>query len=158
MFKIIIYVFIVLFTGAMILYAEEQSVEQQDLSPKDMIIRAWEAWGAKDQDKAFYWTNKCIEMYSEEAKKEQASLNDFPATDSIDQYEALGAVGTSFFIQGEAYLSLGKIEEAKDAFGIAIKDYSFAQNWDPRGWYWSVKEKSQASVEKSEEKPDAAEE
>ena len=150
MFKIIIYVFIVLFTGAMILYAEEQSVEQQDLSPKDMIIRAWEAWGAKDQDNAFYWTNKCIEMYSEEAKKEQAVLTDLPTTDTIDQYETLNAVGTSFFIQGEAYLSQGKTEEAKKAFGIAIKDYSFAQNWDPRGWYWSVKEKSLASLEKME--------
>ena len=128
----------------------EQPSPEQQLSPKDMIIRAWEAWGAKDQDKAFYWTNKCIEAYSEEAKKEQASLSDFPPTETIDQYETLNAVGTSFFIQGEAYFSLGKIEEAKKVFGIAIKDYSFAQNWDPRGWYWSVKEKSLASLEKME--------
>ncbi|MBU1912971.1 MAG: tetratricopeptide repeat protein [Candidatus Omnitrophica bacterium] len=128
------------------------------MSPKDMIVRAWEAWGAKNYEKTFYWTDKCIGEYSEEAKEEQASLSDFPPRDIIDQYEVLNAVGTSFFIQGEAYLSQGKIEEAKNAFGIAIKDYSFAQNWDPRGWYWSVKEKSQASIEKSEKKPDVAEE
>ncbi|PJC48216.1 MAG: hypothetical protein CO035_04680, partial [Candidatus Omnitrophica bacterium CG_4_9_14_0_2_um_filter_42_8] len=132
--------------------------DAKNLSPKNMIVRAWEAWGAKNYEKTFYWTDKCIGEYSEEAKEEQASLSDFPPTDIMDQYEALNAVGTSFFIQGEAYLSQGKIEEAKDAFGIAIKDYSFAQNWDPRGWYWSVKEKSQASVEKSEKKPDVTEE
>ncbi|MCX5692884.1 MAG: tetratricopeptide repeat protein [Candidatus Omnitrophica bacterium] len=139
-------------------HAQSEEMGDANLSPKDMIVRAWEAWGAKNYEKTFYWTDKCIGEYSEEAKKEQASLSDFPPTDIIDQYEALNAVGTSFFIQGEAYLSQGKIEEAKKAFGIAIKDYSFAQNWDPRGWYWSVKEKSQASIEKSEKKPDVAEE
>ena len=130
----------------------------ENLSPKDMIVRAWEAWGAKDYEKTFYWTDKCIGEHSGDAKEEQASLSDFPPTDIMDQYEALNAVGTSFFIQGEAYLSRGKIEEAKKAFGIAIKDYSFAQNWDPRGWYWSVKEKSQASIEKLEKKPGVVEE
>jgi beta-glucuronidase len=126
--------------------------DEQQLSPKDMIVRAWEAWGVKNYEKTFYWTDKCIGEYSEEAKKEQAFLSDFPPTEIIDQYEALNAVGTSFFIQGETYLSQGKMEEAKNAFGIAIKDYSFAQNWDPRGWYWSVEEKSQASIDKMENK------
>jgi beta-glucuronidase len=126
--------------------------DEQQLSPKDMIVRAWEAWGAKNYEKTFYWIDNCIGEYGEEAKEEQASLSDFPPTETIDQYEALYAVGTSFFIQGETYLSQGKMEEAKNAFGIAIKDYSFAQNWDPRGWYWSVKEKSQASLEKIENK------
>jgi tetratricopeptide (TPR) repeat protein len=113
-----------------------------------MIVRAWEAWGAKDYDKTFYWTAKCIELYSEEAKKEQASLTGLPAMDAMDRYETLNAVGTGFFIQGEVYLAQDKIEEAKKVFNTAIQEYGYAQNWDPRGWYWSVKEKSQASIEK----------
>ncbi len=130
--------------------------EEENLPAKEIIIRAWEAWGAKDYDKAFYWTDKCIGVYSEEAKKEQASLTGLPSTDAMDQYETLNAVGTSFFIQGEAYLSQGKIEEAKKVFNTAIQDYSYAQNWDPRGWYWSVKEKSIASLEKIETKAEDA--
>jgi beta-glucuronidase len=122
-----------------------------------MIVRAWEAWGAKDYDKTFYWTNKCVELYGEEAKKQQASLTGLPSTETIDQYDALNAVGSSFFIQGEAYLSQGKAEDAKRVFDTAIRDYSYAQNWDPRGWYWSVKEKSRASLDKMEEKPAVAE-
>ncbi|MFC1623696.1 glycoside hydrolase family 2 TIM barrel-domain containing protein [Candidatus Omnitrophota bacterium] len=124
--------------------------ETEELSPSQMLLQAWDAWGAKDHEKTFYWTNKCIELYSEEAKKEQASLTGLPKTEAIPQYEALNSVGTSFFIQGEACLSKGNREAAKKAFTIAIEDYSFAQNWDPRGWFWSVKEKSEASLEKLE--------
>ncbi|MFA4991176.1 MAG: glycoside hydrolase family 2 TIM barrel-domain containing protein [Candidatus Omnitrophota bacterium] len=128
--------------------------EEEQLSPKDMILRAWESWGVKDFEKTFYWTGKCIELYGEEAKKEQASLSVFPDTAMMDQYEALNAVGTSFFIQGETYLSQGDIEKAKEAFGVSINEYGYAQNWDPRGWFWSVKEKSQASLAKLENKPE----
>lgn len=122
------------------------------LSPKDLILRAWEVWGAKDNERTFYYTGKCIELYGEDARGQQDSLTGLPTTEVIDQYEALNAVGTSFFIQGEAYLSQGKIDEAKNAFSAAIERYGYAQNWDPRGWFWSVKEKSQASLEKMESK------
>ena len=129
------------------LYANEG-----ELSPKQLIVRAWEAWGAKDYERAFYYTNQCIELYSEEAKREQASLKDFPSIEAIDQYITLNAVGTSYFIQGEVYLSQENIDEAKRVFKTAIEEYSFAQNWDPRGWFWSVKEKAQASLDKIEGK------
>ena len=148
-FKIIIgFTIILSFSLCSMRYA--LCAEEENLSPKEMIIRAWEAWGAKDYDKTFYWTNTCIDKYSEEAKKEQVLLTGLPTTDAMDQYDSLNAVGTSFFIQGEAYLLQGKIDEAKKVFNIAIQDYGYAQNWDPRGWYWSVKEKSQASLEKLE--------
>ncbi|MDP8230282.1 MAG: glycoside hydrolase family 2 TIM barrel-domain containing protein [Candidatus Gorgyraea atricola] len=129
------------------LYAAEEN-----LSPKDLIVRAWEAWGAKDHKSVFYYTDKCIELYSEDARAQQTSLTGFPATEAIDQYDALNAVGTSLFIQGEAYLTQGKIGEAKEIFVRAIEGYGYAQNWDPRGWFWSVKEKSEASLEKLEQK------
>jgi beta-glucuronidase len=126
--------------------------EEESLSPKQFIVRAWESWGGKDYERTFYYTNRCIELYSEEAKKEQASLGAFPSTDAIDQFEALNAVGTSYFIQGEAYLSQGNIEEAKKVFDTAIREYGYSQNWDPRGWFWSVREKAQASLDKIEGK------
>lgn len=132
--------------------------DTQELSPGELILRAWEAWGAKDYEKTFYYTNKCIELYSEKAKEEQASLKSLPSTEAMDQYATLNAVGTSFFIQGEAYLSQEKIDEAKRVFTTAIEEYGFAQNWDPRGWFWSVKEKSQASLDKLEGKEEDAEE
>ncbi len=127
------------------------------ISPKDLIVRAWVSWGGKDYEKTFYYTDKCIELYSEDASTQQSLLHGLPATEVIDQYEALNAVGTSFFIQGEVYLFQGKLDEAKKSFRKAVEDYGYSQNWDPRGWFWSVKEKSQASLDKlegkEEEKP-----
>ncbi|MFC1509403.1 glycoside hydrolase family 2 TIM barrel-domain containing protein [Candidatus Omnitrophota bacterium] len=134
----------ILFSFSSILFC----AEEETLSPKDLIIRAWEAWGAKEYERTFDYTNKCIELYEELARAEQLSLSSFPSTEAMAQYKALNAVGTSFFIQGEAYLSQGKIDEAKKSFSKAIEGYGYAQNWDPRGWYWSVKEKSQASLKK----------
>jgi len=133
--------------------------DEEVLSPKEFILRAWEAWGAKDYENTFRYTNECIKLYSADAKKQQATLTGFTQTEAIEQYGALNAVGTSFFIQGEAYLSQGKTEDAGKAFTTAVEEYSYAQNWDPRGWFWSVKEKSLASLEKlKESKEGAAEE
>lgn len=126
------------------------SYAEEELSPNDLILRAWESWGARDYEKTFYYTGKCIELYSEKAKLEQASLRALPSTEVMERYEALNAVGASFFIQGEAYLLQGNIEEAKRSFTTAIEDYGYSQDWDPRGWFWSVKEKSQASLKKLE--------
>lgn len=153
-FKVLIVIILSLCAMRYVLCEEAQEI----LSPRELVIRAWEAWGAKDYDRTFQYTDKCIELYSEEAKKQQAILNAFPATEAIDQYEILNAVGTSFFIQGEAYLSKGNIEEAKKVFRTAIEGYGFAQNWDPRGWFWSVKEKSKASIDKIEGKEEVKKE
>lgn len=121
---------------------------EEELTPKDFVLRSWEAWGARDYERTFHNTGKCIELYSDKAKEQQASLKAFPSTEVMEEYEALNAVGTSFFIQGEAYLSQGNIEEARRSFATVIEDYGYAQNWDPRGWFWSVKEKAQASLDK----------
>ncbi|MBU4312600.1 MAG: hypothetical protein KJ706_07775 [Candidatus Omnitrophica bacterium] len=129
------------------------------LSAKEYILRAWEAWGAKDIDRTFYYTGECIELYADQAKEQQASLTGFPATEAVDLYGALNAVGASFFIQGEVYLSQGRIDEARSAFLVVTEKYGYSQNWDPRGWFWSVKEKAQASLQKlTEEKVEVVEE
>ena len=44
-------------------------------------------------------------------------------------------------------MNYGKTEKAISKFQEIIDDYSWAQAWDPRGWFWSVKEKSQASID-----------
>ncbi|MBU4589350.1 MAG: hypothetical protein KKG01_00275, partial [Candidatus Omnitrophica bacterium] len=126
-FKVIVAFFLVLWcSGGLVANAEEE-----ELSPKAFIMRAWEAWGAKDFEKTFYYTERCIERYSEKAKEEQAFLEAFPSTEVMELYEALNAVGTSFFIQGEAFLSQGKTDEAITVFKTVIEEYGYAQNWDP---------------------------
>ena len=139
-----------IFLVAVMAVAVQAAEEAAPFSAKELLLRAWEAWGAKDYEKTFHYTNKCIELYAGKAREEQASLAGLPVTEAIEKYATLNAVGTSCFIQGETHLSQGNVEEAKKAFKAAIEEYGYAQNWDPRGWFWSVKEKSQASLEKIE--------
>ena len=55
-------------------------------------------------------------------------------------------------------MNAGKTAEAVVKFQEIIDEYPWAQAWDPRGWYWSVAEKSQASINvltgKVEEEPE----
>jgi beta-glucuronidase len=44
-------------------------------------------------------------------------------------------------------MNSGNSEEAVRQFEHIIKEYPWAQAWDPRGWFWSVAEKSQASID-----------
>ncbi len=156
--KINLVVIFLVMVMAVPVQAAEEVVETAPLSAKELLMRAWEAWGAKDLEKTFHYTSRCIELYAGEAREEQASLTGLPMTGAIEKYAVLNAVGTSYFIQGELFLSQGKTEEAKEAFVAAIEEYGYAQNWDPRGWFWSVKEKSQESLEKIETEAEAGDE
>jgi hypothetical protein len=52
------------------------------------------------------------------------------------------------FVYAEALMHQGKNDQAKDEFNKVIKEFPWAQNFDPsRGSYWSIKEKSQASLD-----------
>ncbi|MFH1655690.1 MAG: tetratricopeptide repeat protein [Candidatus Omnitrophota bacterium] len=113
-----------------------------DMKSVTLASKAWQSLGSEDIEAVLAYTNKCIELYGEEAEKMQASLDDFPAgsNQEIFSYWALNDVGTCLYIQGEAYLKADMLEEAKDAFNILINQYSYAQCWDPKGWFWKPAE------------------
>ena len=115
---------------------------------KELLLKAWDAWGRRDIEATLVETSECIQTYKEEAKKQQASLSNFPKGTDIEAFSSLNNVATCYFIQGEAYLSQSQFDKAKEVFNIVINEYSYAQAWDPRGWYWSVAEKSKLSIEK----------
>ena len=103
-----------------------------------LATKAWEALSKGDVEAVLAYTNKCVELYGEEAKKMQASLKDFikGSKQQIFSYWALNDVGTCLFIQGAQYLKAGNPVEAKRAFDRIIEEFSFAQCWDPQGWFW----------------------
>ncbi|MDP2939500.1 MAG: glycoside hydrolase family 2 TIM barrel-domain containing protein [Candidatus Omnitrophota bacterium] len=129
------------------------SFAQEQLSSNDFVIKSWEASGNNNLEKVLEYTNKCIELYKLEADKLEAQLSNFPLRGHENEYQVLNDVATCMFIQAEALMRNGKIEEAKKVFKEIIKNYKFAQAWDPRGWFWSVAEKSQDSLNKVEQKP-----
>jgi len=124
---------------------------QEKPSSKELLIKAWEAHGKGDVEDTFKITNKCIELYKEEAERQSLLLKDFSKTSEIEKFSIYNDVATCYFIQAESYMRQQKFPEAKDIFNLIIKKYPFSQAWDPRGWYWKIAEVSKESIKKIDE-------
>jgi tetratricopeptide (TPR) repeat protein len=109
-----------------------------DYTSQTLTTKAWEALAKNDHKGVELYTKKCAELYEEEAKKQQSSLTEFAPKDKAFNYWALNDVATSYFILGESLMAQQRFQEAKGAFDRVVNDFSFAQCWDPKGWFWKV--------------------
>jgi len=114
-----------------------------------LVARAWEAYARDDVEAVNAYANKCLELYSEEAKKMQSALTEYPweTKEQVFSYWALNDVGTVLYIQGETYQKAGKTDEAKAAYKQLIESYGFAQTWDPQGFFWKPAEAAQKKID-----------
>ena len=85
-----------------------------------------------------FLVNKCLKLYDEKAKKIQTALEDFAFDGKESDYWALNDVASCLFIKGMALRKLKRNKTAKIVFQKIIKNYGYAQCWDPRGWFWKV--------------------
>ena len=109
-----------------------------DYTSETLTVKAWEALGKSDHKGVELYTKKCIELYEEEAKKQQASLTEFAPKEKAFNYWALNDVATCYFILGESLMTQQRFQDAKVVFDRVVKDFGFAQCWDPKGWFWKV--------------------
>jgi len=109
-----------------------------DLTSQTLTVKAWKALEARDHAAVAYYAKWCVNLYAEEAKSQQASLKAFAPTERVHEYAALNDVGTSLFILGESLRVQKRPSEAAVAFRRVIREFGFAQCWDPRGWFWNV--------------------
>jgi beta-glucuronidase len=130
----------------------------QEAAEKNYVAEAWKILSKQEYESLDALIQECVEKYSEEADKEQASLTDFPPQDKIGLYKKLNDVATCQFVKIEALVRQKKAEEAKQACRDLIKRYPFAQAWDPRGWYWKVSVAAQSTLDKLEKGIEAIEE
>jgi len=120
---------------------------QDKTSSGELIVKTWDAHGKKDVENTFKYSNQLIELYKDQADKEQAALKTLPAKRSeIEAVAALNDVATAYFIQGESYRNQGKNEDAIKAFKVVVEKYCYGQAWDPRGWFWSIAKASKESI------------
>ena len=117
------------------------------LSSQECVRLVREASFKNDLAKVNELVEQCLALYEQEAKRQEAQLTNFPARGQEDQYQILNDVATFLFTKAEALMNNGKNEEAIALFQKVIDQYKWAQAWDPRGWFWSVSEKSQASID-----------
>ena len=93
-----------------------------DFRSETLATKAWGALAQNDIEAVLAYTNKCIELYAEQAKKMQDSLKDYAkgSNDEIFSFWALNDVATSLFIQGEAYRNANMKAEAKEVYNKII--------------------------------------
>lgn len=109
-----------------------------DYTSATLTTKAWDALNQGDHQGVEVYVKKCINLYEAEAKAQQAQLADFATKDKAFSSWALNDVATCYFILGESLLKQKRYDEAKAAFERIINDFSFAQCWDPKGWFWKV--------------------
>ncbi len=130
----------VLLAFASLSLAEEPGEGGLDYGDYKSVTLMNNAWGALVEGRyedAVKYAEKCAELYEEQARKMQASLSAFPSSNVVNEYWALNDVGTCHFIRGEALAKLGRRTEALVAYKVVRDEFSYAQAWDPKGWYWS---------------------
>ena len=117
-------------------------------SSAELITRAWAVQGERKFGLAFEHTQKCIDLYKEEADRQHALLKDYPKKEQ----SPLSDVAVAYFIQAEALMRQEKLMEAKEKFQYVVSRYRFAVAWDPsRGVYWKVAAVAKESIEKINE-------
>ncbi|HSV43952.1 MAG TPA: glycoside hydrolase family 2 TIM barrel-domain containing protein [Candidatus Bathyarchaeia archaeon] len=122
------------------------NIPEDAISPDEYVRQAWALSAQGKLGELGELVDAMLAVYGPAAKALQATLTDFPKTTQINDFRILNAAGTMLFIQAEAFMNYGRTEEALAAFQSLIEEYPWAKAWDPRGWYWSVKEKSEASI------------
>ncbi|MBM3244136.1 MAG: hypothetical protein FJZ12_04830, partial [Candidatus Omnitrophica bacterium] len=129
------------------LFAKEPSMP----SSGELIDKAWAAHGKRDAEVTFKYTQQLIDLYKEKADKDQAGLREMPKRkDEIESVSALNDVATAYFIQAESFMRQDDPIKAKELLLLVIEKYPYAQAWDQRGWFWSIKLAAEQTIKKIE--------
>ncbi|MCG8430838.1 MAG: hypothetical protein MJA29_06680 [Candidatus Omnitrophica bacterium] len=141
---------IALVLSGCIFLSNQAYAQEKQPTAGELIVGAWQSKGAKDFEATMKFTQQLIDLYEEEALAQQSSLSALPKNKpDIQAVQTLNDVGTSYFIQGEAYRDILKDKEkAIEKFKVVVYKFCFAQAWDPRGWYWKVALAAWESIEK----------
>ena len=120
-----------------------------DFMSKTLTAKAWEALKQKDVEAVLAYTNKCLELYAEQAAKMQSELKDYPQgpKEQVFVFWALNDVATCLFVQGEAYRREEMMEEAKAVYKKLINEYTYGQAWDDNGWFWKPAEAAKEKLD-----------
>lgn len=124
-----------------------ETLDYGDYTSQVLTTKAWEALDNKNYPAVFAYTQKCEELYGEEGKKMNDGLEYFASPEDAAELWALNDVGTSLYIMATAYEKLEMYPQASEAYKKLANDYSFAQTWDPKGWYWKPATGAASKVE-----------
>lgn len=124
------------------------TLDYGDSSSQTLLNKAWRASKKKRYPELFAYTQRCVDLYGEEGRSMNAELTDFEPEPTASQKWALNDVGTCLFIMAHAYEDLKMYADATQAYRALAEDYTYAQAWDPKGWFWRPAEGAARKAEK----------
>ena len=128
--------------------SDSKQVDNIVPSLKDLVRDSWAASSKSNWDQLNVIFDQCVKLYGAQALELHSKLTGFPSRDTMEKYQVMNDVATCYFIKAEGLMHQGKNEEATALFQEAIQKFKWAQAFDPsRGGYWSIAEKSQASID-----------
>ncbi|HQP91241.1 MAG TPA: hypothetical protein PLU24_01035, partial [Candidatus Omnitrophota bacterium] len=116
----------------------------------ELVVLARNAKDKGDYKAVYDYVDQAMMRFKEKALAEQKSLKDFPSSDRIADFEALNYLAQCQFIKAEALKNEGKKDQAIAAFKVIIADFSYAQAWDPRGWFYKLAKTAQEGIDRLE--------
>jgi hypothetical protein len=127
---------------------EAKKYDFSDESILALTVKAWEALNSKDEQALLAYTSRCTELYQEQARDQQAKLDDFAPPDLRASYEALNNVAACYFMLGEFYKHEKNWQKSRENYKKVVDKFYFSQYWDPRGWWWQPGKISESEMEK----------
>ena len=117
---------------------DEKELDYGDFTSSTLTTKAWKSLEEKKYDHTIKFAKKCIEMFEKDAVKMQSELKEPVSGDkeTVASKWALNDVGTCYFIMGQAYEKMKNKKKALESYKLLAKKVSFAQCWDPNGWFW----------------------
>ena len=113
-----------------------------DYKSGTLVQKAWDALEKKDYDVVRAYARKCIETYGDIAKDMQAKITDYPSgnKEEMSSYWALNDIATILFVEAESYRLEDNKSDAIQTYNKIIKDYTYGQAWDEKGFFWKPAE------------------
>ncbi len=138
-----------LLMGSAVIYAITATRGGRPLN-EELTTKAWEAYRAKEYEKAIKFADECINEFKGAAKRKQTQLeqegSETPNGTVSEEDKAvifsrglLNDVATCMYVKGRSLEALGKISSAKTAYEV-VSQFTHARTWDPKGWFWSPAE------------------
>lgn len=118
-----------------------------DRSSQTLTTKSWDALAAKNYAHVLAFTSECINLYASKAVEMQNELSQPAPAETASQLWALNDVGACLYIRGMAYEGMGKNDSAMADYKKLLDKVSFAQVWDPQGWFWKPADAAQQRLD-----------
>ena len=104
--------------------------------------KVWEAMERKNWDAAIAQANRVIRIWGPQARRTNDQLKKYALAKDAKKYGNLNEVGVSILLKGDALSRKGDKVAAKVAYQTLLDQSTYAQVWDPKGWFLNPAEEA----------------